>query len=120
MSKKNYYGFTDWEDLKSQFQEKDLGGEPEFIYAVYSFPCYSGNAQIVYKANDGRWYHVEGGHCSCYGLEEQWSPQPVNPQDHLDALKENKRLLNVYDTEGDDHEATKEAFDQWLEWAVKQ
>lgn len=32
-------------------------------------------------------YEVHGSHCSCYGLEDQWSPEPVTIQDVLSDLR---------------------------------
>lgn len=37
---------------------------------------------------DGKLYEVNGGHCSCYGLEGQWNPDDVM----LEELE--NRLLN--------------------------
>lgn len=56
--------------------EKPAIKEPtEVIFAGYTYEDYSGDAFVVYR--DGRkFYTVEGGHCSCYGLEGQWDPIP--------------------------------------------
>ena len=124
MKNRNYYGFDGWGkwtegnhswergDIANHFQT-DIGPEPKFVYAVYSTPAYSGSATILFKR--GRyWYEVEGGHCSCYGLEDQWRPQKINPNDHLKAVKNGKCYLVVADREGDHPEATQENFDKWL------
>ncbi len=50
--------------------------EPEptaVLYAYYQFEDYSGDAEVLYKRGR-RYYLVEGGHCSCHGLEGQWEP----------------------------------------------
>lgn len=39
-------------------------------------------------AEDGKLYEVNAGHCSCYGLENQWTPEETN----IEALKH--RLIN--------------------------
>ena len=46
----------------------------------------SSNAILLEK--DGKLYEVNGSHCSCYGLEEQWKPEEVM----LSELE--NRLLN--------------------------
>lgn len=117
MKRHNYFGFEDWADVIGQFSAPTRL-EPELVYAVYSTPPYEGSADVIYR-EAGRWYHVNGGHCSCYGLEDQWEPEDLDPAIHLAALKEGKRLLNVYDSENDYPEATRENFDAWLNWAVQ-
>ena len=46
----------------------------EIIYAEYDQECYEGYAFILFR-KDGKLYEVNGSHCSCYGLEGQWSPE---------------------------------------------
>jgi len=46
----------------------------EFIYASYDVEGYEGYAHVIYRLN-GKLYEVNGSHCSCYGLEGQWSPE---------------------------------------------
>ena len=57
------------------------------LFASYGCDNYSGDAWVLFE-QDGNLYEVNGSHCSCYGLEGQWEPEPVN-------LKElEHRLLN--------------------------
>lgn len=119
MDAHKYFGFSDWADVIGQFgpvPDHDMT-EPELAYAVYSTPAYEGSATVVYR-RDGQWFENSGGHCSCYGLEDQWGPTPLDPQVHLTALTNGKRDLCVADTEGDYPEATQEAFDAWFAAAV--
>lgn len=118
MRKQNYYGFADWADVVGQFNAKDAG-KPDLVYAVYSTPMYEGSADVIFRV-DGKWFHNSGGHCSCYGLEDQWEPSEIDPNVHLEALKVGKRKFCVSDSEGDYPEATQENFDKWLRWAVRQ
>lgn len=46
----------------------------EVLVADYEYENYSGDALIVFRRGRQYWL-VEGGHCSCYGLEGQWSPE---------------------------------------------
>ena len=47
------------------------------LFASYSYADYSGDAWVLFE-KDGKLYEVNGGHCSCYGLEGQWEPEEVN------------------------------------------
>lgn len=89
------------------------------IYGVYSTPSYEGSADVIYR-RDGKWFHASGSHCSCYGLEDQWKPEAIDPATHLMALDVGKKELLVSDSEGDYPEATQDNFDNWLKWAVTQ
>jgi len=50
------------------------------VYGFYSYEDYSGYAYVLYRDEDGVLWEVEGSHCSCNGLEEQWSPGEVTLQ----------------------------------------
>lgn len=43
------------------------------LLASYSYENYSGSAFVLFE-KDGKLFEVNGGHCSCYGLEGQWEP----------------------------------------------
>lgn len=50
----------------------------DMIVAVYEQGGYDGQAFVVYREKaDGKLYEVNASHCSCFGLEEQWSPEEV-------------------------------------------
>ena len=46
----------------------------EVLFAYYSYEDYSGKAFVLFR-RDGKLYEVNGSHCSCYGLEDQWEPE---------------------------------------------
>lgn len=46
------------------------------LFASYGCANYSGDAWVLFE-QDGKLYEVNGGHCSCYGLEGQWEPEEV-------------------------------------------
>lgn len=49
------------------------------LYADYTYGDYSGDAFILFHKKDDqgnlKLYEVNGSHCSCYGLENQWQPE---------------------------------------------
>jgi hypothetical protein len=45
----------------------------ELLFAWYEYEDYSGDTFVLFR-KDGELYEVNGGHCSCYGLEDQWEP----------------------------------------------
>lgn len=91
-----YNGFNNREDIARNFQidEKDL--EDIFIvYAEYDIGDYCGDAHVLF-IRGGKLFEVHGSHCSCYGLEGQWSEEETFPEAairnesfaHLQMLKD--------------------------------
>ncbi len=65
--------FENWADVVSNFS--CAVPEPDqVLYANYDTPDYEGYAEVVYRNGD-RFFIVGGSHCSCHGLEGQWSPE---------------------------------------------
>ncbi len=50
------------------------------LFASYGQANYSGDAWVLFEQG-GELFEVSGGHCSCYGLEGQWSPEEVSLQE---------------------------------------
>lgn len=75
----------------------------EILVAVYSYENYEGSAYVLAK-KDGNLFEVEGGHCSCYGLEGQWKPTEVS----VEYLK-NRLVHGVYVSGCENPEALNEA-----------
>ncbi len=44
------------------------------LFAWYGQGDYDGSAFVLFERN-GKLYEVNAGHCSCYGLEDQWDPE---------------------------------------------
>lgn len=79
------------EDVYSEFEVFSFGRYPskespvpakpkniKILFAYYSYEDYSGDAFVLYfDRSDKKLYEVNGSHCSCYGLEDQWSPEEV-------------------------------------------
>lgn len=47
------------------------------LFASYTYENYSGTAFVLFEKG-GKLYEVNGGHCSCYGLEGQWEPEETS------------------------------------------
>jgi hypothetical protein len=113
MKKKVYKGnFSDWNSVKENFMIDRK--EPKIVYAEYDYECYEGYATVVFKENDN-WYYVRGSHCSCYGLENQFVPQLLEPEIHFKALTECKRLISVGGYTNSEN--SEQEFDEWFVWA---
>lgn len=65
------YGFDSVEDIFSQFRAESCSGT--LLFAEYDSGGYDGTAFVLFE-RDGILYEVNGSHCSCYGLEDQWEP----------------------------------------------
>ena len=83
MSTERRVYFNGWDGrdgVRKDFDIKDgeLFPRPEqILFASYVEACYEGDAVVIYRGDDGELYEVQGGHCSCYGLEGQWAPDRV-------------------------------------------
>lgn len=82
-SEKDWKGRIGIESMLSDFEIKDIG-DFKVLIACYEQGGYEGSATVILEKN-GQLYEVYAGHCSCYGLEGQFNPEPVT----LDALKAN-------------------------------
>jgi hypothetical protein len=78
MMMKQYFlgNFGDVKDVEHEFQIALNDGE-KILLAWYSYEDYSGSAFVLYEQN-GKLYEVNGSHCSCYGLEEQFQPEETS------------------------------------------
>lgn len=78
--------FGDWaaenwdKKLGREAMAKDFNAEVppdgDILLAWYSYEDYSGSAFVLFKKGDDL-FEVNGGHCSCNGLEGQWDPKPT-------------------------------------------
>ena len=73
--------------LENQKEVREKLGDSKYegvniLLAYYDYGDYSGNAFVLFKRG-GQYFEVNGGHCSCYGLEGQWSPEETT----LEALE---------------------------------
>lgn len=82
---------NDWKDVeiegvKSDFciDDSKLSGA-EIILASYTYEDYNGSAFVLFR-KDGKLFEVNGGHCSCYGLEDQWDPEETTAEALLSRI----------------------------------
>lgn len=78
----------------------------KIVFAYYDNECYEGSAFVLFKQGR-KLYEVHGSHCSCYGLEDQWSPEETSVKElelrmekgsvsrHDDELKRALEKLNT-------------------------
>lgn len=72
--------FEDKQDVESQFELEAGELRDAFILlAWYGGGCYDGSAFVLFERG-GKLYEVNGGHCSCYGLEGQWDPEETSAE----------------------------------------
>lgn len=66
------------------------------LYADYHYGNYEGEAYVFgYNTEDGKFFEVYGGHCSCYGLEGQWD------EEYFDSFKQLKAtIIHRFKTNG--------------------
>ena len=70
--------FNSVDDLKKEYDitDADLEGI-NILYAVYRIGSYEGQSLVLFE-KDNKLFIVDANHCSCYGLEGQWSPDETN------------------------------------------
>ena len=62
-------------DVISNYKAPEDSLEGAIVYgAWYEYEDYSGNSFVLFE-KDGKLWEVNGSHCSCNGLEGQWSPE---------------------------------------------
>lgn len=65
------------EDVFREFElSESETDEINILFASYGTGNYEGDAFVLFE-KDGKLYEVNGGHCSCYGLEGQWREEEV-------------------------------------------
>lgn len=67
----------------------------EILLASYTYENYSGDAFVLFR-RDGKLYEVNGGHCSCYGLEDQWLPEETSKEELLKRLNDGRLGASGY------------------------
>lgn len=99
MTEQVYFdNWTKWADVSNDFSNGYSWNMPavpaipepeEVLLAAYSYEDYSGDAFVIYRQGD-KYYTNEGGHCSCHGLEGQWSPEAYTLPVLITALEKFK------------------------------
>jgi len=107
-----YVGFKDWSNVAKDFAEgyayspeeiaKALMAIPEpeqVLFAAYGGGGYDGDAVVAYRNGD-KYYLVQGSHCSCYGLEGQFTPEEYSKELFIGMLE---KKLESYNTENSEY-----------------
>ena len=112
---KYFNNFNSIEDVISNFSEmnddyeskKNIElKEDEVLLASYGGRSYEGAAMVIFE-RDGKYYEVHGSHCSCNGLEGQWSPEETS----MEALSFRLENMDEYSRENFIEEHGQEFYD---------
>lgn len=91
----------DQQDAYCQYQNTYDAKIPDnliIFYSYYQYEDYSGYGHLVgYDTETDEFFYNSGSHCSCYGLEDQWSPEEYTYEQLVAYIK---RVVNEND---DDH-----------------
>ncbi|EPC8411017.1 hypothetical protein ACR3AM_005425 [Bacillus thuringiensis] len=80
-------GRTGADLIAHHFEEKEeYIGSLQILLASYDVEGCEGDAFVLFL-EDGKMYEVHGSHCSCFGLENQWSPEEVTIEELEFRLK---------------------------------
>jgi len=69
--------------------DREFVTEKELLFAWYGQRSYDGSAFVLFR-RDGKLYEVNGGHCSCYGLENQWRPEETSKKALLHRIEKGR------------------------------
>lgn len=95
MNNRRLINFADRADIEKQFETK-LDDDIEILLAWYGYGDYEGDAFVLFR-KDGKLYEVNGGHCSCNGLEGQWDPEETSIEALRFQLDKGTRFSDYYD-----------------------
>lgn len=74
----------------SDSQESIIPDNFVLLFADYTYEDYSGDAYVLgYNKESKKFFEVHGGHCSCYGLEDQWA------EEYFDDFETMKQVLEL-------------------------
>lgn len=95
---------------------KALNKRYTILYYNYTYENYSGDAYVLgLDKQDSTFFEVIGSHCSCYGLEGQWSPEPCTVAELTELFKRRKEAY-LDDENGGYSGVNRDAqFWKWLE-----
>jgi len=82
-------GFENEQNVLEQFTASAEYNKVKILFAWYNYEDYSGSAFVLFKQGR-KLYEVSGSHCSCYGLEGQWSPEETSVKELLYRLDNGK------------------------------
>ena len=85
MTQRYFGSWSGWESMRECWRDgygatatyPDIPPDAAILFASYGGAAYEGDALVIFE-QDGQLYEVHGGHCSCYGLEGQWTPEQTS------------------------------------------
>jgi len=96
-SEKCPYGNYDyWVDKKIKMEKllKQMA-DVNILFASYGTGNYSGDAFVLFEKG-GKLFEVDGSHCSCFGLENQWDPEETTIELLIKRLTDGKLGCDDY------------------------
>lgn len=79
--------WEDEQDIINDFELEQNALNGAFVLlAEYNYQDYEGSAFVLFE-RDGQLYEVNGGHCSCNGLEGQWEPEETTADALVHRIK---------------------------------
>ena len=105
-----YIGIFGWkEDVLHEFTETFYDDRKDevledwkdcnILFAWYGNGSYDGTAFVLFE-REGDLYEVNGGHCSCYGLEDQWDPEITSVEVLEHRIREGGLGSDTYTDDG--------------------
>lgn len=73
---------NEWRFASQNTSEHPVDGSFDIVVAAYVDENYEGSA-FVLIARGGKYFEINGSHCSCHGLEGQWNEEETT----VEALK---------------------------------
>lgn len=67
----------DKEEIEEWFSEPGALAGATVLFSEYECASYEGKAIVVFERG-GKLFEVNGSHCSCHGLEDQWGEEETS------------------------------------------
>lgn len=102
--------FEKKEDIIQEFSDYDYSKDDDaqvsidlddcnILFAWYGHGSYDGSAFVLFNRGT-QLYEVNGGHCSCYGLEGQWDPEETSVEALEHRIREGGLGQDTYTDDG--------------------
>jgi len=83
-------------EIAGWFGEKpDVLDKCKVLVAYYDSYAYEGYAFVLYKKGK-KLYEVNGSHCSCYGLENQWQPEETSKESLMQRKSLKGKMKDIF------------------------
>ncbi len=107
---KYFGGFSDCAGVMEAFHvpTSEHVTDEQIIFASYGVGDWDGDAYVLFQ-RDGELFSVQASHCSCYGLEDSWSPERTTLE-----FEEQRNEVDGWGHFLEDHEASPEDFSKAL------